>query len=230
MASEIYSPLDTARHEIRVLRILPATNSTGFIECSFECISLDDEPIYHALSYSWQDECLGMFFVDPDHPPDCIMLDEFVILQGQIVDVTPNLWLALWHFRRAAKWHLDHPDSTTSEFGDYGHFENGQHAILLADTVLWVDALCINQDDSQERSAQVQMMGDLYAKAACVHIWLGEAPRFTGLMIEMFTDIQDHIGGIDIEQHRDIDNEHRKFKNNCAEWSKPPNMRVLGLP
>ncbi|KAL8414361.1 hypothetical protein RB594_005550 [Gaeumannomyces avenae] len=40
--------------------------------------------------------------------------------------------------------------------------------------VLWVDAVCINQGDVGERSAQVQLMGDIYQSAASVLVWLGE--------------------------------------------------------
>lgn len=40
-------------------------------------------------------------------------------------------------------------------------------------TVVWADAICINQDDLTERGQQVQLMGDIYAKAKEVVIWLG---------------------------------------------------------
>ncbi|KAH7389105.1 heterokaryon incompatibility protein-domain-containing protein [Cadophora sp. MPI-SDFR-AT-0126] len=40
---------------------------------------------------------------------------------------------------------------------------------------LWVDALCINQQDIEERNSQVAMMGEVYASAKPVLIWLGEA-------------------------------------------------------
>lgn len=39
--------------------------------------------------------------------------------------------------------------------------------------VLWADAICINQKDTQERAEQVQLMGLIYWKAYCVRIWLG---------------------------------------------------------
>ncbi|KAM6524462.1 hypothetical protein FSOLCH5_005064 [Fusarium solani] len=39
---------------------------------------------------------------------------------------------------------------------------------------LWVDSLCINQDDLAERENQVQLMSDIYSKASRVLIWLGE--------------------------------------------------------
>ncbi|OAK97272.1 hypothetical protein IQ06DRAFT_296450 [Phaeosphaeriaceae sp. SRC1lsM3a] len=38
---------------------------------------------------------------------------------------------------------------------------------------LWIRALCINQRDIAERSQQVSLMGQIYSKAAVVHVWLG---------------------------------------------------------
>jgi hypothetical protein len=38
---------------------------------------------------------------------------------------------------------------------------------------LWVDQICINQTDWNERSQQVEIMGDIYSKAKRVLIWLG---------------------------------------------------------
>ena len=39
--------------------------------------------------------------------------------------------------------------------------------------VIWLDAICINQDDIQERSHQVQEMKRIYSGAKCVYSWLG---------------------------------------------------------
>ncbi|KIW95612.1 uncharacterized protein Z519_04197 [Cladophialophora bantiana CBS 173.52] len=38
---------------------------------------------------------------------------------------------------------------------------------------LWVDAVCINQGDKEERSRQVQQMGAIYASASKVLVWIG---------------------------------------------------------
>ena len=40
---------------------------------------------------------------------------------------------------------------------------------------LWVDAICIDQDDLNEKNQQVEMMDEIYGNAARVCIWLGEA-------------------------------------------------------
>ncbi|KAM5353726.1 hypothetical protein ACJ41O_000376 [Fusarium nematophilum] len=40
--------------------------------------------------------------------------------------------------------------------------------------ILWVDALCINQDGLEERDEQVKNMGSIYSQARKVVVWLGE--------------------------------------------------------
>ncbi|EWG48942.1 hypothetical protein FVEG_16364 [Fusarium verticillioides 7600] len=38
---------------------------------------------------------------------------------------------------------------------------------------IWIDAICINQSDVDERSSQVRLMGRIYSSASCVISWLG---------------------------------------------------------
>jgi hypothetical protein len=40
---------------------------------------------------------------------------------------------------------------------------------------LWIDAICLNQADNDEKAVQVQMMGEIYVQAKKVQIWLGES-------------------------------------------------------
>lgn len=42
------------------------------------------------------------------------------------------------------------------------------------DRILWIDAICINQKDKEERSYQVSMMSLVYTRALQVCVWLGE--------------------------------------------------------
>ena len=44
---------------------------------------------------------------------------------------------------------------------------------------LWIDQLCIDQDNDVEKGPQIQLMGDIYRKAERVVIWLGEDRRYT---------------------------------------------------
>jgi hypothetical protein len=39
--------------------------------------------------------------------------------------------------------------------------------------MLWIDAICIDQTNTEERGSQVQLMGEIYNKASQVYVWLG---------------------------------------------------------
>ncbi|KAK4610619.1 hypothetical protein CLAFUW4_14026 [Fulvia fulva] len=41
-------------------------------------------------------------------------------------------------------------------------------------SAIWIDAICIDQGNPVERSAQVMLMGRIYSKAARLYVWLGE--------------------------------------------------------
>lgn len=72
------------------------------------------------------------------------------IVNDRPVPVTTNLGSALRHLR-----------STTKS------------------RVMWIDALCIDQENVLERSSQVQMMDRIYSTARTVLIWLGSADAET---------------------------------------------------
>ena len=43
--------------------------------------------------------------------------------------------------------------------------------------MLWIDAICINQEDNKEKNAQVGVMIEIYKRAKRVVIWIGEESR-----------------------------------------------------
>ena len=67
-----------------------------------------------------------------------------ILCDGAYHRITVNLDLALRHFRKTTETRI-----------------------------LWVDAICINQDDDVERTQQVTLMGDIYRTADIVLAWLG---------------------------------------------------------
>ncbi|KAI0100617.1 heterokaryon incompatibility protein-domain-containing protein [Nemania sp. FL0031] len=58
-----------------------------------------------------------------------------------------------------------------------------------SDVLIWVDALCIDQQNRDERSEQVQLMTQIYAKAENVAIWLGPSTDSSELAIEFLQEI-----------------------------------------
>ncbi|KAM0552659.1 hypothetical protein ACHAPJ_007756 [Fusarium lateritium] len=69
---------------------------------------------------------------------------------------------------------------------------------------IWVDAVCINQDNLLERSQQVEMMGDIYSSARHVFIWLGDGDEHTDFALDMMssTDFQYGLINLAISRRR----------------------------
>lgn len=85
-----------------------------------------------------------------------------VALNGHRVDVKENLADFLYECR------------TTVASGDCAY--------------IWIDALCINQNDSDEKSRQVAAMRTFYSTADQVIVWLGKAGRYTPKAVEYFRE------------------------------------------
>ena len=49
---------------------------------------------------------------------------------------------------------------------------------------IWVDAVCINQEDKQEKEHQIQSMAKIYANASRVIVWLGERANNSDVALE----------------------------------------------
>lgn len=56
---------------------------------------------------------------------------------------------------------------------------------------LWIDALCINQDDAPEKISQISLMSRIYSSASCTYIWLGEAVYYSDVALDVIRRIKD---------------------------------------
>lgn len=62
--------------------------------------------------------------------------------------------------------------------------------------VLWADAICINQADDDEKSAQVAMMGKIYQGGKQTLAWLGSSDCWTGMAFEYFKTAPRQMSGV----------------------------------
>lgn len=59
--------------------------------------------------------------------------------------------------------------------------------------LLWADAICINQDDVDEKTAQVQLMRQIYEAAKLVIVWLGEEAEGSHEAMQMVKKVGEGI-------------------------------------
>jgi hypothetical protein len=55
----------------------------------------------------------------------------------------------------------------------------------VLERVMWIDAVCINQQDTTERSDQVRIMAVIYSRASRVVVWLGESENDSDRAVEV---------------------------------------------
>lgn len=54
---------------------------------------------------------------------------------------------------------------------------------------LWIDSICINQDDSEEKSKQVRLMANIYRRASRVVVWLGNS-QYAYLAFDLLKELK----------------------------------------
>jgi hypothetical protein len=184
-----YEPLPSPSH-IRLIKVEAAAASDP-IHCSLQIVDLNNKPAFSALSYSWEeDKSLASLLRKPGKflsqygkwaetqnkntkmgQRDPVSVEELsiknkefiqellkessssessntqtIFCDGKSMAIGPNLYNALLHLRK---------------------YRPGCY---------WIDAVCINQDEPLEKTAQVQMMGRIYRSAVRVIVWLGDVP------------------------------------------------------
>ena len=95
-----------------------------------------------------------------------------VMLNGRPIGVAANLWQAL----RDLRMHCQLRD-------------NGLRSGEPCRT-FWIDALCINQNDEEEKSSQVAQMHLIYKHASEVIVWLDVPGQDSDLAFELMDDIR----------------------------------------
>lgn len=154
------------RATIRILRVEHAEENRG-IKCSLTTLQGLQSQEYHCLSYTWGDA----FGPDVDYiiqsrsyiatllAPVSSALSRYcrkfklffqpkhyiINIDDGFLSITPNLRSAIIHLHK-----------TRPEF-----------------QAIWIDAICINQDDEDEKSAQVPIMHNIYGHAKSVIAWVG---------------------------------------------------------
>lgn len=58
--------------------------------------------------------------------------------------------------------------------------------------LVWIDALCINQQDKDERATQVRLMGQIYSGATSIAIWIGPEYEESALAMQLLGKVAEN--------------------------------------
>ncbi|KAK4449036.1 heterokaryon incompatibility protein-domain-containing protein [Podospora aff. communis PSN243] len=182
-----YKPLDSSNKQIRLVRLLgtpleeDSPHHNDPIQLRIVHATLDGRPdeAGNLILESWDADTTG---IDSQPPPDKYFALSYtwgapfdgldpewndpqpthvVYANGCEFMVRRNLLEALRHLRRKGFFRLP----------------------------IWIDAMCINQDDLGEREAQVRRMDEIYASALATVVWLGPASAGSSLAFPVITDL-----------------------------------------
>jgi hypothetical protein len=183
--SRLYRSLDPRKHEFRILTILSSEDHIPAVPPS-QLRGGNDSSINAADIH-----CILQTASLDDEPSYTALsyvwgTDEpstAVLINGKLVLVRKNLAAALRHLRQT--------DRSLN---------------------IWIDAICINQDDNEEKSHQVQMMGKIYKSCVEVLAWLGPADDESDTAMEKFESIGNKAIEAGIQDFRAAD---------MANWFEP---------
>jgi hypothetical protein len=134
---------------IRLIEVVPSRDGGHTVECKLTHATTDSR--YVCLSYVWgTDEATC-----PIH------------INGLLFRVRSNLWA----FLQNASLRLSRNRSSSSPEG-YDH----NNADWTTQS-MWIDAVCIDQENTLERNHQVQQMGRIYSNSQRVIVWFGNNSR-----------------------------------------------------
>lgn len=154
----------------RVIDLCPGTGD-DILRCSLRSIRLGDDCNYEALSYTWKKTSYERAHVP--HWDEQIQEAFKILVNGEhpvyvgekhFVTVSPGLRDALLSYR--------HPKEVRT---------------------LWVDQICIDQNNLSERAFQVNLMSRIYNLASRVVVWTGHEDNDTNPAFELMEKLAPEI-------------------------------------
>ncbi|KAH9232168.1 hypothetical protein K456DRAFT_1914802 [Colletotrichum gloeosporioides 23] len=167
----VYPALPLTISDIRLVTIDPRDeNDEDRVVCRMSVVNLGRcAPEFHTLSYTW----------GPASPEDAA--------KGVTDNPSNPVWIV---------WETGKPSERISH-GEVGFVASNLKAALLrlrdnsdlSGKRFWIDAICIDQRNLQERSSQVRLMARVFRSATSVLIWLGEEDEHTAKSFHLMESV-----------------------------------------
>jgi hypothetical protein len=167
LSEDCYHYLPLSPNHIQLLSNVDY-DSNGCIQASLENFPLEPTPLYIALSYTWG-RPIPIYADDDEETREAKEAcsgerNGYITIDGKRFAVTQNL--------------VDYLEIHVEIFRDDD-----------ASLPMWIDAICINQEDVSEKYVQVGQMHEVYRGASCVRAWLGPHDRWPGHVLEFIDRI-----------------------------------------
>lgn len=156
-------PLSDPSAEIRLLELRPASSYSDHLYCRIFTAPISQVPSYIALSYAWGDNT----------KTHAISVGNQVNDGSGCVEIASSTSLPL----------------TSSLDTCLRHIRELQHREQIESKAMWIDQICINQEDDEEKSSQVLLMKVIFSSASQVIVWLGPAADGSDQVMDAFAEI-----------------------------------------
>lgn len=163
-----YPPLPLGVDAIRILTLEPGDFYDPLIG-TLILVTFESKPKYVALSYTWSDSYTdnARLFTSP-------RTTEFPHTSQRMASILPK-GLSKYSpgISRGGEPSALTLNDSPCHLGHNLHLALLHLRSLTSPLTLWIDAICINQVDIEERNAQVALMSFIYMRAMKVVAWLG---------------------------------------------------------
>jgi len=185
-----YEPLDASRNEIRVLSFEPPSTPDDLSSRLDRILGLRLNPLRLTLEHVSLDDFKPEYTTFRTKRPtqwsrsqvDDAWCEQFDFDLGSTsLDVFRTIARFTWGDYIAISYMWGSPEDTKTITINGMPVTVGENLAAALDCLwsslvdkVWIDAVCINQDDINERNAQVLRIRDIFSQSLAVTIWLGE--------------------------------------------------------
>lgn len=149
---------------------------------------------YHSLAGSDHIRLLRVEY----RPTEDRFTQRYTIIETQLAGAPPYQTVSYVWGDSKPRWPLELSNGSVIHVNDSIHTALPYLVAQCNSGYLWIDQVCIDQRNLSERSEQVAIMGEIYARAENCLVWLGEGTESTRVTIRKMVE----IAGCGTQDHR----------------------------
>jgi hypothetical protein len=100
---------------------------------------------------------------------------------------------------------------------------------IVEPRIIWVDSICINQEDIDERNHQITLMTSIYKSAACVIVYLGEEANGSNEAMDWIQEIDEPGRSFSFDHDEDSGDEPLVHSEDTTFPACPPKETIEAL-